>query len=79
MGTEASVEKYFRVFIRFASTWVAPCIALGTLHVHSADKRVPVGLGKVLVTQLCLTLCDPMECSLLGSSVHRILQAKIVE
>ena len=23
-----------------------------------------------LVTQSCLTLCDPMGCSLLGSSVH---------
>ena len=23
-----------------------------------------------LVTQLCLTLCNPMDCSLLGSSVH---------
>ena len=23
-----------------------------------------------LVTQLCLTLCDPMDCSPLGSSVH---------
>ena len=26
---------------------------------------------KVLVAQLCLTLCDPMDCSLSGSSVHR--------
>ena len=26
--------------------------------------------------QLCLTLCDPMDCSLPGSSVHGILQAK---
>ena len=25
--------------------------------------------------QLCLTLCDPMDCSLPGSSVHGILQA----
>ena len=31
------------------------------------------------VTQLCPTLCDPMDCSPLGSSVHRILQARIVE
>ena len=28
----------------------------------------------VLVTQSCLTLCDPIECSLPGSSVHGILQ-----
>ena len=34
---------------------------------------------KLLVIQSCLTLCDPMDCSLLGSSVHGILQARILE
>ena len=29
--------------------------------------------------QMCPTLCDPMDCSLLGSSVHEILQARILE
>ena len=29
--------------------------------------------------QLYLTLCDPMDYSLLGSSVHVILQARILE
>ena len=29
--------------------------------------------------QLCLTLCDPIDCSPLSSSVHRILLARIVE
>ena len=29
--------------------------------------------------QSCLTLCDPMDCSPLGSSVHEILQARIME
>ena len=33
----------------------------------------------VLVSQSCLILCDPMDCSPPGSSVHGILQAKIVE
>ena len=28
---------------------------------------------------LCLTLCDPMDCSPPGSSVHGILQARILE
>ena len=28
---------------------------------------------------LCLTLCDPMDCSLPGSSVHGILQARKLE
>ena len=31
------------------------------------------------VAQSCLTLCDYMDCSLPGSSVHRILQARILE
>ena len=34
---------------------------------------------KVLVSQLCPTLGDPMDCSLPGSSVHGILQARIQE
>ena len=28
--------------------------------------------------QSCLTLCDPMDCNLPGSSVHRISQARIL-
>ena len=32
-----------------------------------------------LVAQSCPTLCNPMDCSLPGSSVHRILQARILE
>ena len=34
---------------------------------------------KVLVVQSSLSLCDPGECSLPGSSVHGILQARIPE
>ena len=33
----------------------------------------------VLVAQLCPTLCDPMNSNLPGSSVHGILQARILE
>ena len=33
----------------------------------------------LLVTQLCLTLCDPMDGGPPGSSVHGILQARILE
>ena len=31
------------------------------------------------VAQSCLTLSDPMDCSLLGSSVRRIFQARVLE
>ena len=34
---------------------------------------------KVKITWSYLTLCDAMDCSLLGSSVHGILQARILE
>ena len=40
---------------------------------ESGEKR------KCLSTQLCLTLCDSMDGSLPGSSVHGILQARILE
>ena len=33
----------------------------------------------VLVTQSCLTLWNPMDCSLPGSAAHGILQARILE
>ena len=39
-------------------------------------KKVKV---KALVAQVCPTLCSPMHCSPPGSSVHGILQARILE
>ena len=31
------------------------------------------------VTQSCLTLSDPMDCSLLGSSIYGIVQARVLK
>ena len=31
------------------------------------------------VTQLCPTLCDPMDCTPPGSSVHEIFQVRVLE
>ena len=31
------------------------------------------------VAQSCLTLCDPMDCSLPGSFLHWVLQARVLE
>ena len=44
-------------------------------------EKIYGNLPKVvcLVTQSCLTLCDPMDCSPPGSSVHGILQVRILE
>ena len=38
-----------------------------------SEKKV-----KVLISQLCPALCNPMDCSLPGSSVCGILQARIL-
>ena len=38
----------------------------------------PLVLEKVLIAQSCRTLCDHKDCSLPGSSVHGILQARIL-
>ena len=35
--------------------------------------------GEGEVVQSCPTLCDPVDCNLLGFSVHGILQARILE
>ena len=40
---------------------------------QDADSR------KVLVARSCPTRCNPMDCSPPGSSVHRILQARMLE
>ena len=37
------------------------------------------GVGESEVAQSCPTLCDPIDCSLPGSSVHGILQARVLE
>ena len=43
------------------------------------DADVTVLKVKVSVAESCPTLCDPIDCSLPGSSVHGILQARMLE
>ena len=47
-----------------------------TQHTHSLLFN---DLTLCVHTQSCLTLCDPMDCGPLGSSVHGISQARILE
>ena len=49
-----------------------------SLHKFSSTRMVPSLWLKVKVKS-CLTLWDPMDCSLPGSSIHGILQARILE
>ena len=48
----------------------------------SCSPLIPRGVHACICVQSLrpfLTFCDPMDCSLPGSSVHGILQAKILE
>ena len=46
---------------------------------QSPSSPLVMELALVLVAQSCPTLCDPMDCSPPGSSVHGILQPRILE
>ena len=65
----------FKMFV-YAPPSTKGCFKLG-VNPHEGLSVNPCIC--VLVTQLCLTLCDPVDCSPPGSSVHGILQAKILE
>ena len=60
------------------------CPSLGENMVWSRASQTLVCLWiiwcvRAQLLQLCLTLCDPINCSWPGSSVHGILQARILE
>ena len=53
------------------------------LVAHLEDMKVElskkVNYMHVKLHQSCLTLCDAMDCSPPGSSVHGVLQARILQ
>jgi len=75
-------KDYLFTFVCFwylCQRWVdCRCVDLflGSLLVYMSVFYVS---ACVLVTQSCPTLCDPLDCSPPGFSVHGILQARILE
>ena len=65
MEWEFGVSRYKLLYIKWLNNKVL---------LYSKKSKV-----KVLVAQSCPTLCDSMNCSPQGSSVHGILQARILE
>ena len=67
----------------FRINWFDLLAVQGTLKSilqhHSLKVSILLYESESEVTQLCLTLCHPVDCSLPGSSVHGILQARILE
>ena len=63
--------RFFTIWaIREAHVWIYSLMWI------ISEEKVYVR-AKILL--LCLTLCDPMDCGVPGSSVHGILQARILE
>ena len=61
---------------------VCACIFVGVyvcVYVHYVCMCVVYACVRAKSHQSCLTLWDPMDCSPPGSSVHGILQARILE
>ena len=48
-------------------------------HITAQICRLVVKVKESEVSQSCSTLCNPMDCSLPGSSIHGIFQARVVE
>ena len=77
--------------LSFLKTWFMTVCIVGehslmtniwhTYYVNniSVSKSVQESESESEVAQSCLTLCDPVDCSPPGSSVHGILQARILE
>ena len=57
-----------------------PCMAESLCCLSEIITRLLISYeGEGEVTQSCLTLCDPVDCNLLGFSIHGILQTRILE
>ena len=58
---------------------VAPGGPVPQLHSSVPSSPAAAAAAAAKSLQSCLTLCDPMDCSLPGFSVHGILQASTLE
>ena len=72
-----SAQPYRRQPTRLPHPWDSPGKNTG-VGCHFLLQRMKVKRENE-VAQLCLTLSDPVDCSLPGSSIHGIFQARVLE
>ena len=70
------LSSYLNSTLFFMKSFLA--ITSSNTHIDDSILCVCVCVYAKLL-QSCPTLCDPMDCSLPGSSIHGILQARILE
>ena len=80
--TEISDSSNHSVYPLFPPLWAEMCLPVIYTHwswfsLLECYKRSVCMCAKLF--QSCPTLCNPMDCSLQGFSVHRISQARILE
>ena len=80
-----SVRPHRRQPIRLPRPWDSPgkntgvgCISFSNLYIRYIHI-IYTCVVCMLSCQSCLTLCNPMDCSPPGSSVHGVFQARILE
>ena len=70
---------YFGTMTGTAQRMTCPQAASASHHLGQWDALIHLTDGWSEVAQSCPTLCYPMDCSLPGSSVHGIFQARVLE
>ena len=64
----------------FATPWTIQSMKFSRLEYRSGWSEVnSLSLSVTLADSLSPTLCDPMDCSLSGSSIHGLFQARVLE
>ena len=80
LGTHTSLSHSTCAFLSVQHWTHYPSIVKVHVDCWSPELTADIhGKWKVLVAQSCPTLCDPVNCSLPGSSVHGVRQARILE
>ena len=70
----------FRLSLDYSYRWLqTPSVRIPFANTRTAESVPTSACVRAKLLQVCLTLCNPMDCSLPGSSVPGILQERIPE
>ena len=70
---------FHKTYLQHKQRHVCVCVRAYTRILRGNIKSLTSGAHTCSVVQSCPTLCDPLDCSPPDSSVHGILQARILE